>query len=107
MSTNKKDRSYEIIMEEFAMRTPINCRMYLVEARNAKNLSMRKVASKIGVTHQHYSRIESGISKGRISFRVMGLIAETLDIPLQECFEREMEYLAKVEGRDKYELSDY
>lgn len=89
------------------MRKPINIRMYLVDARHAKNLSMRKVASEIGVTHQHYSRIESGISKGRISFKVMGLIAETLDIPLQECFNREMEYLAKVEGRDKDELSDY
>ena len=89
------------------MNQPRECRMYMVTARLKQNLSMRKVAANIGVTHQHYSRIESGVSKGRISFKVMGLIAETLGIPLQEFYDSEMDYLRKVEGNNQYELSDY
>ena len=89
------------------MTQPRECRMYMVDARLKNNLSMRKVAHAIGVTHQHYSRIESGLSKGRISFKVMGLIAETLGIPLQEFYDSEMAYLMKVEGNRRDELSDY
>ncbi|MBR0294608.1 MAG: helix-turn-helix transcriptional regulator [Bacilli bacterium] len=89
------------------MTEPRECRMYMVNARLKKNLSMRKVAESIGVTHQHYSRIESGYSKGRISLKIMGLIAETLDIPLQDLYDSEMDYLRKVEGGKRDELSDY
>lgn len=70
-------------------------RVYMVNARLKKDLSMRKVAALCGLTHQHYSRIESGKSKGRISFKVMGLIAEALEIPINDFFLLEMDYLKK------------
>ena len=70
-------------------------RAYMVNARLKKDLSMRKVAALCGLTHQHYSRIESGKSKGRISFKVMGLIAEALEIPISDFFLLEMDYLKK------------
>lgn len=73
----------------------INPRTYMISARLKKNLSIRKLASLAGLSHQHYSRIESGKSKSRISFKVMGLIAEALEIPINDFFALEMEYLKK------------
>ena len=72
-----------------------NPRVYMINARLSKGLSMRKIAKATGLTHQHYSRIESGKSKDRISFKIMGLIAEALDIPVNDFFNLEMDYLEK------------
>lgn len=80
-------------------------RMYLLEARLNSGYSMNKLSKACGITRQHYSRIESGTCKSRISFRVMGLIATTLGLDLNKCFEAEMKYLREVNPND--ELSDY
>lgn len=73
-------------------------REYLKNARIEKGYSNRKLARLAHLTHQHYLRIESGESKGRISLRTMGLIAKALDIPLEKIYDLEMDYLKQTGG---------
>lgn len=71
----------------------VRFRMYLIKARLSKGYSMRKVSRLVNITHQHYSRIESGHSKSRLSFLLMGKIARVLDISIDEFWEEEYKYL--------------
>ena len=73
-------------------------REYLKSARLEKGYSNRKLARLAHLTHQHYLRIESGGSKGRISLRTMGLIAKALEMPLEKIYDLEMDYLKRLGG---------
>lgn len=77
-----------------------NIRMYLVNARNRKGYSMRKTARIVGITFQHYSKIENGDRGERVSFMIMSRIADALEIPMDEMKKLERAYQNANENDD-------
>lgn len=71
--------------------------MYLVSARQKKGFSQRRTASEAGLSHQHYQKIESGARGRKVSFLTIGRIAGVLDIPLEEFYRYEKEYIDRIE----------
>ncbi len=81
-------------------------RNYLIDLRIKKDYSQRKVAYESGMSYQHYSKLESGKRGGKVSLLIMGRIARTLDISLDELYTREEEYQNKIQRlkeKDSYE----
>jgi len=78
-------------------------RMYLVEARQKKNLSMRKTALAAGMSVSHYSRIESGDRNSGGFFLTFCKIAEVLDINLNDMYRFEKEYKTLKESKETQE----
>jgi len=74
--------------------------MYLVNARQSKGYSQRRTARKSGISYQHYAKIESGDRGKKVSFIIIGRIANVLDISLDELYKLEKSYL------DEQELSN-
>lgn len=74
--------------------------MYLVNARNRKGYSMRKTARIVGITFQHYSKIENGDRGERVSFMIMSRIADALEIPMDEMKKLERAYQNANENDD-------
>ena len=69
-------------------------RMHLVKARQAKRLSMNRLADMIGIDLHYYYRIEVGTIK-RVSFIMMCRIASVLEIDLNKLYRFENDYLKK------------
>ena len=72
-------------------------RKYLSYIRLNKGYSQRRLARESGISFQHYSKIESGERGNKVSFLIIGRIAEVLDIPLDDFYKMEVEYQEKVE----------
>lgn len=75
-------------------------RMYLVNARQKFGYSQYRVAQDMGVCHQHYQRIESGVIGKNISFRTINALSVALDIPVHVIWEEEIEYQKQLIGDD-------
>lgn len=67
-------------------------RMYLVNARQKLGYSQYRVASEMGVCHQHYNRIENGVTGKDIQFRTIYALSVVLEIPFNVICEKEVEY---------------
>ena len=67
-------------------------RMYLVNARQKLGLSQYRVASEMGVSHQHYNRIENGRIGVTIQFKTIRALAYALDLPIEVIWEEEEKY---------------
>ena len=67
-------------------------RMYLVNARQKLGYSQYRVASEMGVCHQHYNRIEHGVIGRDIQFRTMYALSVVLEIPFNVICDKEIEY---------------
>ena len=67
-------------------------RLYLCIRRLELGYSQYQVAAKLGVCHQHYSRIENGFIGSRITFATMIKISKALKISLDELSSKEIEY---------------
>lgn len=78
----------------------MDLRMYLVKARQNKGYSQRRTARESGISYQHYAKIESGDRGKKVSFIIIGRIANVLDISLDELYKLEKSYL------DEQELSN-
>ena len=72
-------------------------RKYLSEIRLNKGYSQRRLAREAGISFQHYSKIESGERGYKVSFLIIGRIADVLDIPLDDFYRMELEYQEKLE----------
>ena len=72
-------------------------RKYLSDIRLNKGYSQRRLAREAGISFQHYSKIESGERGNKVSFLIIGRIAEVLDIPLDDFYKMELEYQEKLE----------
>lgn len=85
-----------------------NMRTYLSDIRLEKGYSQRKVAREAGISYQHYSKIENGDRGNKVSFLVIGRIAEVLDISLDDLFVLEQEYQDSLEfKRDNSRYNHY
>ena len=67
-------------------------RVYLSERRVQLGYSQYRVAAELGISHQHYSRIESGRIGKLVSFRTMIKIADVLQMDINELRVKEIEY---------------
>ena len=67
-------------------------RLYLCIRRLELGYSQYQVEAKLGVCHQHYSRIENGNIGSRITFVTMIKIANALEMSLEELSKNEIEY---------------
>ena len=72
-------------------------RKYLSDIRLNKGYSQRRLAREAGISFQHYSKIESGERGNKVSFLIIGRIAEVLEIPLDDFYRMELEYQEKLE----------
>lgn len=72
-------------------------RSYLVDLRNKKDYSQRRVARESGMSFQHYARLENGSRGGKVSLVIMGRIAHTLDISLEDIYQLEEKYQNKLQ----------
>ena len=61
------------------------------KAQNSLEKAVR-VASEMGVCHQHYNRIENGVIGKDIQFRTIYALSVVLDIPFNVICEKEVEY---------------
>ncbi len=66
--------------------------MYLVNARQKLGFSQYRVALEMGVSHQHYNRIENGVIGDAIQFRTISALAYALDIPIPVIWNEEERY---------------
>lgn len=85
-------------------------RSYLIDLRIKKDYSQRKVARESGMSYQHYARLESGARGGKVSLVIMGRIAHTLDVSLEDIYQLEEKYQNKVQRlkeKDLYDDEDY
>lgn len=73
-------------------------RMYLVNARQQLGFSQYRVALEMGVSHQHYNRIENGVIGDAIQFRTINALATALDIPIQVIWDEEIRYQRSLAG---------
>lgn len=71
-------------------------RLYLVNLRDKKGYSMRRVAREANMTVSHYSKIENGQRAGRVTLIVMGRIANVLDVTVDQLYKYEESYLEEV-----------
>ena len=71
-------------------------RMYLVNARQKLGFSQYRVALEMGVSHQHYNRIENGAIGEAIQFKTIVSLAYALNIPVQVIWEEEEKYQASL-----------
>ena len=67
-------------------------RMYLVNARQKLGFSQYRVASEMGVSHQHYNRIENGRIGVTIQFKTIRALAYALELPIEVVWEEEEKY---------------
>lgn len=67
-------------------------RVYLSERRVQLGYSQYRVAAELGISHQHYSRIENGRIGKLVSFRTMVKIADVLKMDINELRVKEIEY---------------
>lgn len=72
-------------------------RTYLVDLRLKKGFSQRRVAREAGISYQHYSKIENGDRGGKVSFLIIGRIANVLSTSLDNLYPMEKEYQDKLE----------
>lgn len=72
-------------------------RTYLVDLRLKKGFSQRRVAREAGISYQHYSKIENGDRGGKVSFLIIGRIANVLSTSLDNLYPLEKEYQDKLE----------
>lgn len=77
--------------------------MYLVNAREKKGYSQRRTASEAGLSHQHYSRIETGVRGKKVSFLTIGRIARVLDVSLDEFYRYEKAYIDRIEYENEHQ----
>ena len=66
-------------------------RMYLVNARQKLGFALE-----MGVSHQHYNRIENGAIGEAIQFKTIVSLAYALNIPVQVIWEEEEKYQASL-----------
>ena len=76
-------------------------RLYLCIRRLELGYSQYQVAAKLGVCHQHYSRIENGNIRSRITFVTMIKIANALEMSLEELSKNEIEYQRSLNYTDQ------
>ena len=81
-------------------------RMYLVNARQKLGYSQYRAAQEMGVSHQHYNRIENGVIGDAIQFRTITALAYALDIPIPVIWDEEERYQRSL-AKDKINLDDY
>lgn len=72
-------------------------RVYLSERRVQLGYSQYRVAAELGISHQHYSRIESGRIGKFVSFRTMVKIADVLKMDINELRMKEIEYQSSLD----------
>ena len=76
--------------------------MYLYEARQTKNYSMRKVANEALISYQHYCNLETGKRGGKVSFLILYRISKVLDLDIDYVYEKEKEYQEVYNGKEFY-----
>ena len=75
-------------------------RMYLVNARQKLGYSQYRVALEMGVSHQHYNRLENGVIGKAIQFRTIYALSIALDIPIEVICEEEIAYQRSLDDDD-------
>lgn len=67
-------------------------RTYLEKYRLSAKKTQQDVAQVLGITSQYYQMIESGSRQKDMDITLAAKIADVFGVPLQEVFEKELEY---------------
>ena len=76
-------------------------RLYLVNLRNEKGYSQRRLAREANMSYSHYSSLESGDRNGKITLVIIGRIAKVLGADLNDLYKAEEAYLEEMYKRQE------
>lgn len=65
-------------------------RKWLMEARIAKQMSMKELATKLGISESYYCSIENGTRQKRMDLALVAALSAILDIPISVIAQNEL-----------------
>ena len=72
-------------------------REYLIELREAKNMTQQNVIDRIGISQVYYSLIENGARQSDMSLSTMQKLAAAFGVSVSDIVSAETEYQAKTD----------
>lgn len=66
-------------------------REWLKAARTEKNLTMKEMSSKLGISESYYCSIENGIRQKKMDLGLVAALASILEIPMEKIAQLESE----------------
>lgn len=66
-------------------------REWLKSARTEKNLTMKEMSSKLGISESYYCSIENGIRQKKMDLGLVAALASILEIPMEKIAQLESE----------------
>ena len=67
-------------------------RVWLKDARKAKKMTMKDIASKLGISESYYCCIEKGTRQEKMDLVLVGGLSAALGIPVSKIIQMEKEY---------------
>lgn len=81
-------------------------RMYLIQKRNSKGISISKMALLLDVSKTYYYSLERGARGNALTVRLMAKIAEVLDANVEELVQSEIDYINEKELDEENWIGD-
>lgn len=69
-------------------------REWLKNARAEKNLTMKEIGSKLGISESYYCAIENGTRQRKMDYALVAALSAILDMSIDAIAQREKEWLA-------------
>ena len=67
-------------------------REWLKSARTEKDLTMKEMGNKLGISESYYCAIENGTRQKRMDFALVSALSSILGVPIDEIAHRESEW---------------
>ena len=74
-------------------------REWLKNARTEKNLTMKEIGSKLGISESYYCSIENGTRQRRMDYALVAALSAILEIPIDAIAQREKAWLAQTNSQ--------
>ena len=69
-------------------------REWLKNARTGKNLTMKEIGSRLGISESYYCAIENGTRQRKMDYALVAALSAILEIPINTIAQYEKEWLA-------------
>ena len=74
-------------------------REWLKNARTEKNLTMKEIGSKLGISESYYCSIENGTRQRRMDYALVAALSAILEIPIDAIAQCEKAWLAQTNSQ--------
>lgn len=75
-------------------------REWLKNARTEKNLTMKEIGSKLGISESYYCAIENGTRQRKMDYALVAALSAILGIPIDTIARNEQEWLGQMAYSD-------